>query len=216
MSIPSIAPYPMPTEADLPENRVSWTPDPERALLLIHDMQRYFLGYFPVDRSPRTDLVRNLQLIRKTADDLAVPVVYTAQPGRMMPAQRGLLHDFWGPGMTDAAADREIADEPAPAAGDVVLTKWRDSAFVRTDLERILADARRDQLIVCGVYANVGCLVTACDAFSRDVRRFFVADAVADFDAEEHRAALSYAARRCAVVMTTSALVEALSGLVRP
>ena len=46
MALPSIASYPMPSAADLPRNKVSWTPDPRRSVLLIHDMQCYFLDAF--------------------------------------------------------------------------------------------------------------------------------------------------------------------------
>lgn len=96
MGIPAIRPYPMPTERELPENRVSWRPDPDRATLLIHDMQRYFVDFFPAGQSPRNELLANIQLIRRTAAELDMPVVYTAQPGAMTREQRGLLHDFWG------------------------------------------------------------------------------------------------------------------------
>ena len=37
--IPSIAPYTMPTTSELPKNTAHWTVNPERAILLIHDMQ---------------------------------------------------------------------------------------------------------------------------------------------------------------------------------
>ena len=39
MALPAIAPYPMPTAADLPANKVAWTVDPSRAVLLVHDLQ---------------------------------------------------------------------------------------------------------------------------------------------------------------------------------
>ena len=54
MALPAIASYPMPSAADLPPNKVSWTPDPQRAVLLIHDMQNYFLRPFPPDQHPHS------------------------------------------------------------------------------------------------------------------------------------------------------------------
>ncbi|GLH99972.1 isochorismatase family protein [Phytohabitans aurantiacus] len=203
MGIPAITPYSMPVAAELPENQVSWRADPDRAVLLVHDMQRYFVEFFPAGASPRTDLLANVARLRDWARHRGVPVVYSAQPGGMTPAQRGLLRDFWGPGMTTDPRSREIVPELRPAAGEAVITKWRYSAFARTELESLVRGRGRDQLIICGVYAHVGCLMTACDAFTADIQPFLVADAVADFTADDHRLALAYAARRCAMTVTT-------------
>ncbi|GGK74067.1 isochorismatase family protein [Mangrovihabitans endophyticus] len=198
--IPAITPYPIPTAAELPGNVAGWTADPDRAVLLIHDMQGYFLRAFPDDL--RDELVQNTTWLRERCADLGMPVAYTAQPGDMTDEERGLLKDFWGPGMRAGAADREIVEPLAPRPGDWMFTKWRYSAFFRTDLLRRLRAGGRDQLLICGVYAHVGVLMTALDAFSHDVQPFLVADAVADFTAEHHRMAIDYAARRCAVVTT--------------
>ena len=203
MSISPIPPYPMPTERDLPESRVPWTPDPDRAVLLVHDMQEYFLRPFTADRSPASELLHNCRLLRARCADLGVPVVYTAQPGDMDDEQRGLLKDFWGPGMRAEPGDRRIVSAVAPQPRDHVLTKWRYSALHRSGLLELLRDSGRDQLILCGVYAHVGVLMTAVDAFSHDVQPFLIADAVADFSLDRHRMALSYAANNCAAVTTT-------------
>lgn len=96
MAIPAISVYPMPLELDLPNNKVTWKPDPKRAVLLIHDMQEYFLDAYHVEESPRVELISNIQSIRKTCKEIGVPVVYTAQPGGQTPEQRGLLQDFGG------------------------------------------------------------------------------------------------------------------------
>jgi trans-2,3-dihydro-3-hydroxyanthranilic acid synthase len=210
MTIPPIRPYPMPTAADLPASVPAWRPDPGRAVLLIHDMQRYFIGMFPSGQSPLVELLANVDRIRRAALLAGIPVVYTAQPGRMSRRQRGLLFDFWGPGMSTGPQDREIAPEIGPGPDDAVLPKQRYSAFHGSRLAEILRSRQRDQLIVCGVYAHVGCLMTAADAFSRDVEPFLVADALADFSAEHHRMALDYAARTCAVVLTTDGVLAAL------
>ncbi|GHA01100.1 hypothetical protein GCM10010329_23450 [Streptomyces spiroverticillatus] len=131
-----------------------------------------------------------------------VPVAYTAQPGGMGDEQRGLLKDFWGPGMRTDPADREVIDELTPGPDDWSLTKWRYSAFFRSDLLERMRAAGRDQLIVCGVYAHVGVLMSTVEAFTHDIQPFLVADAVADFSAEYHHMAVRYAAERCAVVLT--------------
>ncbi len=52
--------------------------------------------------------------------------------------------------------------------------------------------------------------MTACDAWMRDIQAFAVADAVADFSADEHAMALRWAAGRCAVVTTTATVLEGI------
>lgn len=200
----------MPEAGDLPDNIARWTVNPRRAVLLLHDMQRYFLRAFPAGEAPVVDLVRNAALLRDRCAALGIPVAYTAQPGGMTESQRGLLKDFWGPGMTVSEADRRVVDPVAPSDADWVFTKWRYSAFHRSGLARRMRAAGRDQLLVCGVYAHVGVLMTACDAFTMDIQAFLVADAVADFSLAYHRLALDYAAGRCALVTTTKGLLAEL------
>jgi isochorismate hydrolase len=203
--IPAIEPYPMPTAGDLPGNTAPWRVDPGRAVLLVHDMQRYFLR--PFAEPLRQELVENCVALHRRCLELGVPVAYTAQPGGMTVEQRGLLKDFWGPGMRVDPVDRQIVDELAPDDDAWLLTKWRYSAFFRSDLLERMRAAGRDQLVVCGVYAHVGILMTAVEAFTNDIETFLVADAVADFTEEHHRMAVEYAARRCAVVDTAKGLL---------
>ena len=211
VGIPQIKPYEMPGANDLPENTARWTLDPRRAVLLVHDMQRYFLRRFPAGEAPAVDLLRNATRLRARCAELGIPVAYTAQPGGMTEQQRGLLKDFWGPGMTVDPVDRLVVADLAPSGSDWMLTKWRYSAFFKTDLAERMRATGRDQLVLCGVYAHVGVLMTACDAFALDIQPFLVGDAVADFSAAYHRLALEYAATRCAMVVATTGLLTQLS-----
>ncbi|MFI0939346.1 isochorismatase family protein [Streptomyces sp. NPDC021020] len=200
--LPAFEDYPLPRAADLPVGPAAWKAEPDRAVLLVHDMQRYFLRPFP--EPLRSRLVENVATVRGRAAASGVPVGYTAQPGDMDDGERGLLKDFWGPGMRATAADRRIVDAVAPAPGDWAFTKRRYSAFYRSDLLERIRESKRDQLVLCGVYAHVGVLATAIEAFSHDLQTFVVADAVADFTADYHQLALHYAAERCAVVVTAA------------
>ncbi|MFD3936208.1 isochorismatase family protein [Streptomyces sp. NPDC058611] len=197
--LPPIQSYVLPTEGDLPANTAQWTPDPDRAVLLAHDMQRYFLAPFP--NAVRETLVSNAAALRDRCSAAGAPVAYTAQPGSMTEQERGLLADFWGPGMRKDPADRAVVEALAPRDHDWQLTKWRYSAFHNSPLLERMREAGRDQLIICGVYAHVGILMTAVEAFTNDIQPFLVADAVADFNEHYHRLALDYAAERCAMVV---------------
>ncbi|SDP28649.1 bifunctional isochorismate lyase / aryl carrier protein [Streptomyces sp. cf386] len=208
MALPAIPSYPLPAADELPANRVSWTVDPARAVLLVHDLQHHFLSVFPAGAQPLTGMLGNTARLLKRARRLGVPVVYSAQRGGQTPEERGLQLDFWGPGATDDPEALGMPGPVAPEPGDTLLTKWKYSAFARTELDALLRESGRDQLVIVGVYAHIGVLMTAADAWSRDIQAFVVADAVADFSREDHEMALRWAAGRCAVVTTTDALFK--------
>lgn len=200
-----IDPYPLPAAGELPDNTAAWTLDPARAVLLLHDMQRYFLRPFAPE--VRDELVAHCARLREFAVANGMRVGYSQQPGGMSESERGLLKDFWGPGMRVATEDREVVPALRPGPDDWRFTKWRYSAFFRSDLLARMRAEGRDQLVVCGVYAHVGVLATAVEAFTNDIETFLVADAVADFSPSDHRMAVDYAARRCAVVLSTDEVV---------
>lgn len=204
--IPHINSYEMPSCST--PNVANWTVDVNRAILLFHDMQHYFLRPFSESSEPVSALTENSIKLKQACEHYGIPVAYTAQPGDMTPGERGLLKDFWGAGMKASAEDRQIIDPLAPSKEDWLLTKWRYSAFVKTDLLERLHAAGRDQIIICGVYAHVGILTTALEAFSSDIQPFIVSDATADFTYEDHSMALEYAAKRCAMVVTTEQILE--------
>lgn len=209
MGLPAIGSYPMPDRSALPRSRASWAIDPSRAALLVHDMQNHFVGELPADGSPVVELVENIAALRALAAALGMPVVFTAEPAAQPPSRRGLAADIWGPGIDDGTDAAAIIAPLAPRPGERVLANVRHNAFLRSHLGRLLRSEGRDQLIICGVHAHLGVLLTAADAFMNDIQPFVVADAVADFSAEEHAMALRWATRS-GVVCTTETLLRDL------
>ncbi|OSN03680.1 isochorismatase [Lonsdalea iberica] len=211
MSIPKLNAYPLPSAEQLPANKVRWTVEPQRAALLIHDMQQYFLNFWGEDSPLTARVVQNIARLKQICRQQGIPVFYTAQPQQQSDSDRALLNDMWGPGITQHPEQQKIIPALTPETGDTVLVKWRYSAFVRSDLEQQMKKAGRDQLIICGVYAHIGCLTTANDAFMRDIQPFMAADALADFSQEEHMMALRYAAGRCGRVATVNQLLAEIA-----
>lgn len=207
--LPTIAPYELPGANEVPQNRVNWEIDPSRSALLIHDMQQYFMDAYGEDSELIAQVTANISKIRAAAKRAGVPVYYTAQPPNQEPADRALLIDFWGPGMSDDGREQIVADLE-PTDEDHMLTKWRYDAFARSDFEAQLEAQGRDQILITGVYAHIGCLVTATSAYMRDIQSFLVADALADFSRDEHLLALRYASSRCGVVVDTNNALQAL------
>jgi bifunctional isochorismate lyase / aryl carrier protein len=208
--LPTIAPYALPDAAELPAPRAPWAVQRQRAALLVHDMQHYFVRPYARDAAPMAQVVPNIAALVAHARRHGIPVFYTAQHGNQDRRDRGLQADLWGPGMSDAPEHQPILEELRPEQGDFVLTKHRYSAFQRSNLETLMRVRGRDQLVICGIYAHIGCTLTAAEAFQRDIEPFMAADAVADFSREKHMMALHYVAGTCAVPMMTAQLLEAL------
>ncbi|WP_368894571.1 isochorismatase family protein [Kluyvera ascorbata] len=223
MAIPKLQGYALPTALDLPENKVNWAFEPSRAALLIHDMQEYFLNFWGDDSEMMETVVANIAALRDFCKKNGIPVYYTAQPKEQSDEDRALLNDMWGPGLTRSPEQQRVIAALAPDTQDTVLVKWRYSAFHRSPLEQMLKETGRNQLIITGVYAHIGCMTTATDAFMRDIKPFFVADALADFSRDEHLMSLKYVAGRSGRVVMTDELLpsvptskEALRALVLP
>lgn len=208
--LPRIASYPLPTEGEIPAPRGPWQADPKRLALLIHDMQSYFTAAYAPGESPIAPAIANIARLADAARAAGIPVFYTAQHGNQDRRDRGLQADLWGPGMRDIPEHTSIIPELAPQDGDFVLVKHRYSAFQRSNLEVMMRVRGRDQLAICGIYAHIGCLMTAGEAFQRDIETFFVADALADFSRGEHDMAIKWVAGRCGVALTTDRLVTAI------
>lgn len=228
MAIPKLNAYALPAAQEIPTSKVSWPFEPQRAALLIHDMQDYFVNFWGDNCAMMEQVIANIAALRQFCKQQGIPVYYTAQPKDQSDADRALLNDMWGPGLNKHPDQQQVVAALAPDADDTVLVKWRYSAFHRSPLEQALKETGRDQLIITGVYAHIGCMTTATDAFMRDIKPFMVADALADFSREEHLMALNYVAGRAGRVVMTADLLpqqesadvpaskEALRALVLP
>lgn len=173
-------------------------------------MQNYFLRPYQPEAAPLAPAIGNIARLAAHCRAGGIPVFYTAQDGDQERHDRGLQADIWGPGMTGAPEHQAIVAALAPRPGDIVLVKHRYSAFQRSNLETLLRARGRDQLVICGVYGHIGCMLTAAEAFQRDIEPFLVADAIADFSRERHDMALAYVADRCGGVGSTDQLLGAL------
>ena len=210
MAIPKLTAYALPTAEELPISKVNWAFEPERAALLIHDMQEYFLNFWGENSAMMQQVVANIARLRAYCKTHNIPVYYTAQPKEQSDEDRALLNDMWGPGLTRSPEQQRIVRELTPDEADTVLVKWRYSAFHRSPLEQMLKETGRNQLLITGVYAHIGCMTTATDAFMRDIKPFFIADALADFTRDEHLMSLNYVAGRSGRVVMTDELLPSV------
>ena len=207
MAIPRILPYALDTACSPIENRVNWRINASRSVLLVHDMQNYFVDFYDRSQAPIKSVIKHCQHLIHHCENAGMTTIYTAQPANQTPEDRALLTDFWGPGLSEQPAGQnhakptDIIRELTPSPNALQYTKWRYSAFQRTPLEKWMREHQKNQLIICGVYAHIGILTTCLEGFMRDVQCFVVEDACADFSAEEHTMARKYIAGRCGAVI---------------
>ena len=85
--------------------------------------------------------------------------------------ERGLGFTVWGDGLNAALVrdeDCQIIIDLAPRPDEHIIEKSRHSAFFQTVLEPTLRKMNRDQVIVCGVFANHGVMVSYIDGYMRN------------------------------------------------
>lgn len=206
MAIPKLISYSLPTKKELPSNKVYWTIDTHRSVMLIHDMQKYFCNFFDTNNYKLQKFIDNIILLRKFCRIYNIPIIYTIQPYQDK-KKRALLSDMWGKGLNNIPEETNIIDQLTPNIEDQIIIKNRYSAFYLTKLESYLKQINRDQLIITGIYAHIGCLITCIESFMRNIETFMIADAMADFGIAEHIMALNYAANCSGKILMTSEVI---------
>jgi nicotinamidase-related amidase len=183
--------------------------DPAHTALLVVDMQRDFCqagGAFDrlgVDISMYPPVIPRIAQMIAAAREAGVQVIYiqmTVLPGRKSesPAQirfnlRMHLAQTAGEALgytADGSPGQEILPELAPAAGDLVIKKYRSSAFWGTNLDLLLRSNGIKSLVVTGCTTE-GCVEsTARDALFNDYYVVVVENCVASDDPAQHEASL--------------------------
>lgn len=205
-----IEPYALPGKECLQYNKISWDLRAERMVLLVHDMQNYWVDLF-VDSAPLVHQVSSLVNIFRSAQ---LPVVFCRGERARSHFERGLGLTMWGDGLHAPHVrneDCEIISDLKPRDDEYLIEKPRHSAFFETPLEPLLRKMNRDQVLVCGVFAHHGVMVSCIDGYMRNFQMTMVADALGDYSEPEHRMALQYVAQMCGSV-STRGRVEALLG----
>lgn len=196
----------------------------ERCLLLLVDLQRAFC-------SPDGDLARRgrditaMQAAARSCARLAaagraagVPVIWTRMMLRPDYADGGRMTDDLLPHLKLVGAlqrgsrDVELADGLFVDPGDEVIDKQRNSALFGTSLEVHLNARRIQRVIVGGVTTSMCVDTTVRDLGQRDYATFVVREAVGDFDAARHAAALDALAFGFARVISERDCLAALDG----
>jgi isochorismate hydrolase len=184
------------------------------AALLVVDMQNAFIHpdgpiYLPAGAA----IVDKVATVAHAFRAAGRPVFYTRHAEDPAGGNAGMMARWWeNSSPQEGTWDAAIFEGLAPQAGDVVIPKIRYNAFIATDLEQRLREARVEDLAIVGVMANLCCESTAREAFMRDYRVFFAADGTAAPNLAFHRSSLLNLSYGFAYVLTCDELVAMARG----
>jgi nicotinamidase-related amidase len=179
---------------------------PHETAVLVIDMQNDYcasdghLARHGRDISAIAAIIPCIGRLLRAARDAGVLVVYSRQTtlhgdASVSPARRR-YKELAKPGLGSdyplaGTRGHEIVPDLAPAASDIVVDKFRSSAFFQTPLDLILRANGRKTAIICGAVTE-GCVEsTVRDAAHHDYFPVVASDAVASNDAALHAAAMT-------------------------
>ena len=139
------------------------------------------------------------------------PVIFTRHVHRADGSDAGIMKWWWQDMCVEGTPESEIHPELPPLPNELIVTKHRYSAFYNTDLEIVLRGKGITDLVISGVMTNMCCESTARDAYMRDYKVHFLADATATATVEMHIASLLNLALGFANVTTTSQVFASLT-----
>ncbi|MFX0094856.1 MAG: isochorismatase family protein [Candidatus Hodarchaeota archaeon] len=162
--------------------------DLNKAVLLVLDMQKYFLdedshAFIPSAAPIIPTIISLINQLEKTEGI----IVYTRHITSENPEDK--MKKWWR-GIISPQDDKSAITSALETNNRIIITKNKYSAFYGTNLEEILKEKEIEQVIITGVMTHLCCETTARDAFMRDFEIFFVLDATATYNEQLHRGTL--------------------------
>ena len=178
---------------------------------MVIDMQKFFLDpASPTYTCGGTAIMENIKQLIETFRAAGRPVIYSCHVHDRNLSDAGIMEWWWKGMCIEGTPEAQVADEIAPLPGEKIIYKHRYSAFYNTDLETVLRVMKIEDLVITGIMTNMCCESTARDAYFRDYRVFFPADATGSVTEEMHVGTLLNLAFGFAQVVKTGQMVEGM------
>ncbi len=181
----------------------------KRAALLVIDMQSFFLEPdSPSFTCGGLAVLPNVKELISFFRSRKRPVIYTCHVHHPDGIDAGIMGWWWEGMCVEGTEEAKVYPEIEPLPGEKIIYKHRYSAFYNTDLETILRCLKIEDLVISGIMTNMCCESTARDAYFRDYRIKFLADATGTVTEEMHLATLLNLSFGFADVCTTKEVLN--------
>ena len=192
------------------KNRERFKFVPSSSVLLVMDMQRFFLSEEShAFISSSKAIVPNIRHLIDAYRGFRLPVIFTRHSLKNN-EEPGIMGKWWGDVIRDGNTLSEIIPLLRPLASEIVIRKTRYSAFYGTELESVLKQRNIKSVVITGVMTHLCCETTAREAFIRDYEVFFVVDATATQNEELHLSSLRVLSHGFSIPITTNEILANL------
>ena len=186
--------------------------DAANTVVLSMDFQNDIVaGFVPV----AADVLDRARRVLAQARSAGIPVIHVVvqfRPGHPEVAGRGLFKMVRdGNRLVQGTEGAAIHSAVAAAAGDIVVTKKRVSAFAASDLECVLRASGRTHLVLFGIATSGVVLSTIRAAADLDYTMNVVSDCCADREEDVHRFLIERVFPRMAPAITADEFIAALA-----
>jgi isochorismate hydrolase len=181
-------------------NTHNWVPERARTAVLLIDLQEYF-------REIITPILENVKSVIQAARATKIPLFFT-QHGHAPGEDHGILSQWWDDLIIEGSQEANLLPELDLNPEDHLIPKTTYSAFHQTGLEENLRKMGLTDLVIGGVMTNLCCETTAREAFVRDFRVFFLADATSTVNETFHLAALKNLGYGFATLLNSDQLIK--------
>lgn len=211
------------TEKNLSEKTSSWLErikpfnthtmelNKNKSALLVIDMQKFFLNpESPTFTCGGIAILSNVKRLISAFRNSGRPVIFTKHIHNPNKSDVGIMEWWWEGMCLEGSPESEIINDIAPLENEKIILKHRYSAFYNTDLETVLRCLKIEDIVISGIMTNMCCESTARDAYYRDYRVFFTADATGSINEEMHLASLLNLSFGFAYVSSTETIITSL------
>ncbi len=182
----------------------------DKSALLVIDMQRFFLEpNSPTFICGGLAILPNIKRLIDFFRENGRPVIYTCHVHHPEGIDAGIMGWWWQGICVEGTEEAKVYTDIEPLSEEKIIYKHRYSAFYNTDLETILRCLKIEDLVIAGIMTNMCCESTTRDAYFRDYRIKFLADATGTVSEEMHLASLLNLAYGFADVTTTEEIINA-------